>query len=118
MPTDSRPLLRLPAETSGLGLPLDEVEAAAEAMLADQAGLDFDDPIAPRGELPEEPPAFPQGALPREAAGLAGVAGARPPGAAPRHPWGPDPGRGGGGGEAPPQWVQRPRPPPPRPGGG
>src|SRR5258708_38382340 len=114
MPTDSRPLLRLPAETSGLGLPLDEVEAAAEAMLADQAGLDFDDPIAPRGEAPEDPPAFPPGALPREPAGLAVRAGARPPGAAACNRWAPESGRAGGAVQAPAAWCS-PAPAPRRP---
>src|SRR5258708_32799997 len=92
MPAAGTALPRLTAERSGLGLSLDEVEAAAEAMLADQAGLDFDDLAAHRGELPKGAAALPQGASPRGPAGLAAVAGARPRGGAARGPRGADPG--------------------------
>src|SRR5258708_32610629 len=94
MPAAGTALPRLTAERSGLGLSLDEVEAAAEAMLADQAGLDFDDLAAHRGELPKGAPAFPPGASPREPAGVAAGAGGCRRGEAPCHPGRADPGGG------------------------
>src|SRR5258708_25134643 len=117
MPTAGPTLPRLTAERSGLGLSLDQVEAAAEAMLADQAGLDFDDLAAQRGELPEAPPAFPPGAMPRAAAGLAVVADACRRGGAGRGPRGPHPRGGRFVGGAPPAWLPAP-PPPPGPAAG
>src|SRR5258708_38290987 len=111
MPTAGPTLPRLTAEPSGLGLSLDQVEAAAEAMLADQAGLDFDDLAAQRGELPEAPPAFPPGAMPRPAAGLAVGADACRRGGAGRAPRGAPPRGAGFGGGAQAAGLQPPRPP-------
>ncbi|HXA43066.1 MAG TPA: hypothetical protein VNV65_09170 [Candidatus Solibacter sp.] len=111
MPAAGLALPSLTAEPSGLGLSLDDVEAAAEAMLADQAGLDFDDLGAQRGEPPEGPPAFPPGALPREPAGLAVVADACRRVEAACDPWCPDPGDADFVVEAQPAWLQPLLPP-------
>src|SRR6202022_4259526 len=65
MPAANPDRPRLVAEPSGLGLGRDQVESAAEAMLADQAGLAFDDAIGGPAEE-NSPPAFPTGTLPRD----------------------------------------------------
>src|SRR5258708_12508163 len=111
MPAAGTALPRLTAERSGLGLSLDEVEAAAEAMLAGQAGLDFDALAAQRGELPKGAPAFPQGASPREPAGLAAVADACRRVEAACDPWCADPGGADFVVEAQPAWLQPLLPP-------
>ncbi len=79
--------------------------------LADQAGLDFDDIAAQRGEAPEGLPAFPPGALPRQPAGLAVVADACRRVEAACAPWCADPGGADFVVEAQPSWLQPLLPP-------
>lgn len=111
MPAASADLSLLIVEPSGLGMSLDEVEAAAEAMLADQAGLDYDD-LTGHGRREEAgPPAFPAGTAPREPAGLAVVADACRGVEAACAPWCRDPGGAEFAVEAQPSWLQPLLPP-------
>jgi len=97
-------------EPAGLGMSLDEVESAAEAMLADQAGLDHDDLTGGRREESGRP-AFPAGTAAREPAGLAVVADACRRVEAACDPWCPDPGGAEFAVEAQPSWLQPLLPP-------
>ena len=98
-------------QPSGLGMSLDEVESAAEAMLADQAGLDYDDLTGYGRHEEAGPPAFPAGTAPREPAGLAVVADACRRVEAACDPWCPDPGGAEFAVEAQPSWLQPLLPP-------
>ena len=111
MPAASTGSPQLLVEPSGLALSLDEIEAAAEAMLADQAGLAFDDAMA--GEVGDDtsPPAFPEGTAPRERGGLAVVADACRRAAALCDPWCPEPADVEFIVEAQPSWLQPLLPP-------
>jgi hypothetical protein len=111
MPAATAESGRLLVEPSGLGMGLDEVESAAEAMLADQAGAGYDD-LAAGGEADDPgPPAFPAGAAPREPAGLAVVADACRRVEAACDPWCPDLSGAEFAVEAQPSWLQPLLPP-------
>jgi hypothetical protein len=110
MPGASAEPVRLIVEPSGLGMSLDEVEAAAEAMLADEAGREYDDVAGGRAEE-SGPQAFPPGTAPREAMGLAVVADACRRVEAACDPWCPDPGGAEFVVEAQPAWLQPLLPP-------
>lgn len=110
MPAASAEVSPLIVQPSGLGMSLDEVESAAEAMLADQAGLDHDDLTYGRHQE-AGPPAFPVGTAPREPAALAVVADACRRVEAACDPWCPDPGGAEFAVEAQPSWLQPLLPP-------
>jgi hypothetical protein len=102
---------RLTFEPSGLGMSLEELESAAEAMLADEAGFSFEEAGAPEPAPPAAPPAFPGGLAPRERAGLAVVAAACRRVAAACDPWCPEPRGVDFVVEAQPAWLQPLLPP-------
>jgi hypothetical protein len=111
MPAASPDGPRLLLEPSGLGLSLEQVEVAAEAMLADQAGLAFDDALAGDAGDDTSTPAFPLGTAPREPAGLAVVADACRRAAFLCDPWCPEPAGVEFAVEAQPPWLQPLLPP-------
>ena len=111
MPAARDGVARLIVEPSGLGMSLDQVESAAEAMLADQAGLDYDEISGYEREQDAGPRAFPTGTGPREPAGLAVVADACRRVEAACDPWCPDAGGAGFAVEAQPAWLQPLLPP-------
>lgn len=111
MPAAGADVSSLNTEAPGPGISLDEVESAAEAMLADQAGLDYQDRSGD-GLLEEAgPPAFLPGTAPRQPAGLMVVAGACRRVEAACDPWCPDPGGAEFAVEAQPAWLQPLLPP-------
>ena len=91
MPSAAAAPRPLPVEPSGLGMTLEQLESAAEAMLADEAGLRFDDALAGVPNDATGPPAFPVGVAPRDPQGLAVVADACRRVAADCDTWCPEP---------------------------
>jgi hypothetical protein len=102
---------RLAVEPSGLGMSLEELESAAEAMLADEAGLSFDEALLGVPDAGAAPPAFPPGVAPRDPAGLAVVADACRHVAAVCDAWCPEPTGVDFTVEAQPSWLQPLLPP-------
>jgi hypothetical protein len=102
---------RLVVEPSGLDLSLDEIESAAEATLADQAGQAFEDATAGFPADETSPPAFPSGTAPRDRPGLAVVAAACRRVAALCDPWCAEPPGVEFIVEAQPSWLQPLLPP-------
>jgi hypothetical protein len=102
---------RLLVEPSGLGMNLEQLESAAEAMLADEAGLSFDDTLAGAPADTPGPPGFPVGVAPRDPQGLAVVADACRRVAAACDTWCPEPRGVDFAVESQPSWLQPLLPP-------
>jgi hypothetical protein len=111
VPAAGEGVARLIVEPSGLGMSIDQVETAAEAMLADQAGLSYEEISAFERNQDAGPPAFPGGTRPGEPAGLAVVADACRRVEAACDPWCPDMGGAEFAVEAQPAWLQPLLPP-------